>query len=91
VKVIPELHVMRAKLYFSHYYDVLTPMNQWWKNMQSSRGLKCLVPFTASELCRGPPKDFEIKFMLNNGRNKFSFSCPWVTIFLHSRELKLKF
>jgi hypothetical protein len=25
---------------------------------------------------RGPPKDFEIKFVLNNGRNKFSFSCP---------------
>jgi hypothetical protein len=25
-------------------------------------------------LCRGPPKDFEIKFVLNNGRNKFSFS-----------------
>jgi hypothetical protein len=21
-------------------------------------------------------KDFEIKFVLNNGRNKFSFSCP---------------
>ena len=29
----------------------------------------------ATELCRGPPKDFEIKFVLNNGRNKFSFSC----------------
>ena len=36
---------------------------------------KCLVPFPAC-LCRGPPKDFEIKFVLNNGRNKFSFSCP---------------
>jgi hypothetical protein len=22
---------------------------------------------------------------------RFSFSCPWVTIFLHSRELNLKF
>ena len=31
--------------------------------------------FLATELCRGPPKDFEIKFVLNNGRNKFSFSC----------------
>jgi hypothetical protein len=31
------------------------------------------VPFPA-ELCSGPPKDFEIKFMLNNERNKFSFS-----------------
>jgi hypothetical protein len=40
-------------------------------------------------LCRGPPKDFEIKFVLNNGRNKFSFM--WITIFLHSRELNLKF
>ena len=30
----------------------------------------------ATELCRGPPKDFEIKFVLNNGSNKFSFSCP---------------
>ena len=29
------------------------------------------MPFPA-ELCRGPPKDFEIKFVLNNGRNKFS-------------------
>ena len=37
---------------------------------------------------RGPPKDFEIKFVLNNGRNKFSFM--WITIFLHSRELNLK-
>ena len=26
--------------------------------------------------CRGPPKDFEIKFVSDNGRNKFSFSCP---------------
>ena len=31
----------------------------------------------ATELCRGTPKDFEIKFVLNNGRNKSSFSCPW--------------
>jgi hypothetical protein len=30
----------------------------------------------ATELYRGPPKDFEIKFVLNNGRNKISFSCP---------------
>jgi hypothetical protein len=60
---------------FSHYYGVLTPLNQWWKNLKSSRGLKCLVPFPAC--CQiGPPKDFEIKFVLNNGRNKFSFSCP---------------
>ena len=37
------------------------------------RGLKCLVPFPA--YCQiGPPKDFEMKFVLNNGRNKFSFS-----------------
>ena len=34
-------------LNFSHYYVVITPLNQWWKNMQSSRGLKCLVPFPA--------------------------------------------
>ena len=25
----------------------LTPLNQWWKNLESSRGLKCLVPFPA--------------------------------------------
>ena len=25
---------------------------------------------------KGPPKDFEIKFVLDNGRNKFSFSFP---------------
>ena len=63
------------QIYFSHYYGVLTPLNQWWKNLSSSRGLKCLVFFPAC--CQiGPPKDFEIKFVLNNGRNKFSFSCP---------------
>jgi hypothetical protein len=36
----------------------------------------------ATELCRGPPKDIEVKFVLNNGRNKFSFSCPcWLRCF----------
>ena len=38
---------LRSKTYFSHYYGVLTPLNQWWKNLSSSRGLKCLVPFPA--------------------------------------------
>jgi hypothetical protein len=33
------------------------------------------MPFPAC--CQiGPPKDFEIKFVLNNERNKFSCSCP---------------
>jgi hypothetical protein len=32
---------------FSHYYGVLSPLNQWWKTLQSSRGLKCLVSFPA--------------------------------------------
>jgi hypothetical protein len=32
--------------------------------------------FLATELCRGTPKDFEINFVLNNGTNKLSFSCP---------------
>ena len=54
------------KIYFSHYYGVLTPPNQWWKNLQSSRGLKCLVPFPALI------SNFEIKFVLNNGTKKFS-------------------
>jgi hypothetical protein len=36
----------------------------------------------ATELCKGPPKDFEIKLVLNNGRNKLSFSCPCMDILL---------
>ena len=38
--------------------------------------IKMSRAFPPAELCRGPPKDFEIKFVLYNGRNKFSFSCP---------------
>jgi hypothetical protein len=39
--------------------------------------MSCAFPrMLSTELCRGPPNDFEIKFVLNNGRNKFSFSCP---------------
>ena len=38
--------MFRVKI-FSYYYGVLTPLNQWWKNLQSSKGLKCLVPFPA--------------------------------------------
>jgi hypothetical protein len=51
-------------------YGVLTLLNQWSKNLWSSRGLKCLVPFPALI------SNFEIKLVLNNGRNKFSFRCP---------------
>ena len=68
----------KYNIYFFHYYSILTPLTQWWKNLSSPRGLKCLVPFPArpsTELCRGPPKDFEIKFVLDNGGSKFSFSC----------------
>ena len=40
------LHDMRYR-FVSHYYSVLTPLKQWWKNRLSSRALKCLVPFPA--------------------------------------------
>ena len=41
------------------------------------------------ELCRGPPKDFEITFVLNNGRNKFSFSCPCGLRYFSTQESKI--
>jgi len=40
-------HCESISKYFSHYYGVLTPLQQWWTNLLSSRGLKCLVPFPA--------------------------------------------
>jgi hypothetical protein len=33
-------------------------------------------------------KDFEIKFVLNNGRNKFSFSCPCGLRYFSTEESK---
>ena len=51
-----------------------------------SRAFPCVL---ATELCRGPPKDFEIKFVLNNRRNKFSFSCPCGLRYFSTLESKI--
>jgi hypothetical protein len=63
------------------------PVPSGYAGIKMSRAFPRIL---ATELCRGPPKNFEIKFVLNNGRNKFFFSCPCGLRYFSKVKLKIK-